>query len=166
MTFAIKRFDEMPIGGNVMIQLILWYTSRSTRRCPGSNVSLCMANSFWKGFFFPSLTVAAIDALQTLFRAPLTPGVHPGGRNIAYDLALVKLGPHTKFGEDCSNGVDFYTGHTNKQTNTPRFTFIYKIFEIYFAATWLSKNKRYWLSFSDQPFKVLILFACIMEKYQ
>ncbi len=25
-------------------------TSRSTRRCPGSNVSLCMANSFWKGF--------------------------------------------------------------------------------------------------------------------
>ncbi len=47
---------------------------------------------------FPSLTVAAVDALQTLFRAPLTPGVHPGGRNIAYDLALVKLGPHTKFG--------------------------------------------------------------------
>jgi hypothetical protein len=29
--------------------------------------------------FFPSLTVAAVDALQTLFRAPLTPGVHPGG---------------------------------------------------------------------------------------
>ena len=42
---------------------------------------------------FPSLTVEAVDALQTLFRAPLTPGVHPGGRNIAYDLALVKLGP-------------------------------------------------------------------------
>jgi hypothetical protein len=42
----------------------------------------------------------AVDALQTLFRAPLTPGVHPRGQNIAYDLALVKLGPHTKFGED------------------------------------------------------------------
>ncbi len=41
-----------------------------------------------------------MEALQTLFRAPLTPGVHPGGRNIAYDLALVKLGPHAKFGED------------------------------------------------------------------
>ncbi len=27
----------------------------------------------------PSLTVAAVDALQTLFRAPLTPEVHPGG---------------------------------------------------------------------------------------
>jgi hypothetical protein len=49
---------------------------------------------------FPSLTVEAVDSLQTLFRAPLTPGVHPGGLNIAYDLALVKLGPHTKFGED------------------------------------------------------------------
>ena len=45
--------------------------------------------------FFPSLTVEAVDALQTLFMVPLTPGVHPGGRNIAYDLALVKLGPHT-----------------------------------------------------------------------
>ena len=29
---------------------------------------------------FPSLTVAAVDALQTLFRGPLTPGVHPGVR--------------------------------------------------------------------------------------
>jgi hypothetical protein len=38
--------------------------------------------------FFPSLTVEAVDALQTLFRGPLTPGVHPGGQNIAYDLAL------------------------------------------------------------------------------
>jgi hypothetical protein len=25
---------------------VTYYTSRSTRRCPGSNVSLCMANSF------------------------------------------------------------------------------------------------------------------------
>ena len=47
---------------------------------------------------------------------PLTPGVHPWGRNIAYDLALVKLGPHAKFGEDWSNGVDFYSGHTHKPT--------------------------------------------------
>jgi len=72
---------------------------------------------------FPGLTVAAVDALQTLFRAPLTLGVHPGGWNIAYDLALVKLGPHTKFGEDWANSVDFYTGHTH----THRFNFIYKI---------------------------------------
>jgi hypothetical protein len=68
--------------------------------------------------------VAAVDALQTLFRAPLTPGVHPGGRKIAYDLALAKLGAHTKFGEDWSNGVEFYTGHTH--THTHRFNFIYK----------------------------------------
>ncbi len=71
-----------------------------------------------------------MDALQTLFRAPLTPGVHPGGRNIAYDLALVKLGAHTKFGEDWSNGVDFYSGHTHTHTHTHkhthRFNFIYK----------------------------------------
>ena len=66
--------------------------------------------------FFPSLTVVAVEALQTLFRAPLTPGVHPMGRNIAFDLALVKLGPNTKFGEDWSNGVDFYTRHTHTHT--------------------------------------------------
>ena len=68
--------------------------------------------------------VAAVDALQTLFRAPLTPGVHPGGRNIAYDLALVKLGPHAKFGEDWSNGVDFYSGHTHTQTHTDSTLYI------------------------------------------
>jgi hypothetical protein len=62
---------------------------------------------------FPSLTVAAVDALHTLFRAPPDSGVHPGGQKIAYDLALVKFGRHTKFGEDWSNGVDFYTGHTH-----------------------------------------------------
>jgi hypothetical protein len=54
---------------------------------------------------------------RPVFRAPLTPGVDPGGQNIAYDLALVKLGPHAKFGEDWSNGVDFCTEHTNKQTH-------------------------------------------------
>jgi len=58
--------------------------------------------------FLPSITVETVDFLQTLFSAPLTLGVHPGGQNIAYDLALVKLSPHTKFGEDWSNGVDFY----------------------------------------------------------
>jgi hypothetical protein len=41
----------------------------------------------------------------------------PGGQNIAYDLALVKLGPHTKFDEDWSNGVYFYTGHTYTHTH-------------------------------------------------
>jgi hypothetical protein len=82
---------------------------------------------------FPSLTVAAVDALQTLFRAPLPPGVHPRGKNIAYDLALVKLGPHTKFGEDWSNSVDFYSGHTHTHTHTHRFNFIYKILKIFSA---------------------------------
>ena len=77
-------------------------------------------------YIFSSFTVAAVGALQTLFRAPLTPGVHPGGRNIAYDLALVKLGPHDKFGEDWTNCVDFYTGHTNTQKHKHRLTFIYK----------------------------------------
>ncbi len=41
--------------------------------------------------FLPSVTVEAVDSLQT----------------------LVKLGPHAKFGEDWSNGVDFYSGHTH-----------------------------------------------------
>ena len=59
----------------------------------------------------------AVDALQTLFRAPLTPKVHPGGQNIAYDLALVKLGPHTKFGEDWSNGLAVHWIHTYIHTD-------------------------------------------------
>ena len=54
---------------------------------------------------FLSLTVDNVNALQALFRAPLTPGVHPAGQNIAYDLALVRLGPHTTFDEDWFNGV-------------------------------------------------------------
>ncbi len=67
--------------------------------------------------FLPGLTVAAVDALQTLFRAPLTPGVHPGGRNISYDLALVKLGPHTKFGEGWSNSLAVHWIQTDRQTD-------------------------------------------------
>ncbi len=65
----------------------------------------------------PSLTVAAVDALQTLFRATLTTGVHSGGQNIAYDLALVKLGPHTKFGEDWSNSLAVHWIQTDRQTD-------------------------------------------------
>ncbi len=57
----------------------------------------------------------AVDALQTLFRAPLTLGGHPGGRNIAYDLTLVKLGPHTKFGEDWSNSLAVHWIQTDRQ---------------------------------------------------
>jgi len=38
------------VFGSVEKARFLLSTSRSTRRCPGSNVSLCMANSFWKGF--------------------------------------------------------------------------------------------------------------------
>jgi hypothetical protein len=65
--------------------------------------------------FFSSLTVAAVEALQTLFRAPPDPGGPPRGWNIAYDLALVKLGPHTKFGEDWSNGPAVHWIQTNIQ---------------------------------------------------
>jgi hypothetical protein len=48
---------------------------------------------------------------------PPDPGGHPGGRNIAYDLALVKLGPHTKFGEDWSNGLAVHWIQTDRQTD-------------------------------------------------
>ncbi len=70
----------------------------------------------------------APEAHGAQFRAPLTPGVHPGGRNIAYDLALVKLGPHAKFGEYWSNGVDFYSGHTHTQTHPDSSLYIRFIF--------------------------------------
>ena len=42
-------------------------------------------------------------------------GCTPRGRNIAYDLALVKLGPHTKFGEDWSNGLAVHWIQTDRQ---------------------------------------------------
>jgi hypothetical protein len=73
------------------------------------------------------LLLKGLLAQPTTPHTQLCPGA--GGQNIAYDLALVKLGPHTKFGEDWSNGVDFYTGHThtNTHTHTQRFNFIYKI---------------------------------------
>ncbi len=47
----------------------------------------------------------------------MTPGVHPGSQNIAYYLALVKLGPHTKFGEDWSNGLAVHWIQTDRQTD-------------------------------------------------
>jgi hypothetical protein len=43
---------------------------------------------------------------------PPDPGGSPWSQNIAYDVALVKLGPHTKFGEDWSNGVFLYRTDT------------------------------------------------------
>ncbi len=69
----------------------------------------------------------AVDALQTLFRAPLTLEVHPGGQNIAYDLALVKLGAHAKFGEGPTVWISIPDTQTNTQTNTPGLIFIYEI---------------------------------------
>ena len=42
-------------------------------------------------------------------------GCTHGGRNIAYDLALVKLGPHTKFSEDWSNGLAVHWIQTDRQ---------------------------------------------------
>jgi hypothetical protein len=92
--------------------------------------------------FFPSVTVAAVDALQTLFRAPLTPGVHPGGRNIAYDLALVKLGPHTKFGEDWSNGLAVHWIHTYIHTYRQTTWQIYIRFQKTTKVAW---NLHEWL---------------------
>ncbi len=69
--------------------------------------------------YFPSLTVAAVDALQTLFRDPWPRGSTPGGQNIAYDLVLVKLGPHTKCGEKfVKKYVFLYPTHTHTYTNT------------------------------------------------
>jgi hypothetical protein len=51
---------------------LLLITSRSARGCPGSNVSLCKANSFWKGFLLnqPTLTpysAAAVPGIDTIF---------------------------------------------------------------------------------------------------
>jgi hypothetical protein len=60
---------------------------------------------------------------------PPDPRGPPRGQNIAYDLALVKLSPRTKFGEDWSNGVYFYTGHTHTHPDSPLYIII-KLFYI------------------------------------
>ncbi len=52
--------------------------------------------------------VEAVDALQTLFRAPLTPGVGVQGRNHFKNLSAIKIYTYDKFHPDWSDGLDFY----------------------------------------------------------
>ena len=58
--------------------------------------------------FLHSLTVEAVDAPQTLFRAPLTPGVGVQGRNYFKNLSAIKIYSYAKFHPDWSDGLDFY----------------------------------------------------------
>ena len=58
--------------------------------------------------FLPSLTVEAVDAPQTLFRAPLTPGVGVQSRNHFKNLFAIKIYSYAKFHPDWSDGLDFY----------------------------------------------------------
>ncbi len=57
---------------------------------------------------FPSLTVEAIDAPQTLFRAPLTLGVGVQGQNHFKNLFAIEIYSYAKFHPDWSCGLDFY----------------------------------------------------------
>jgi hypothetical protein len=56
----------------------------------------------------PSLTAEAVDAPQTLFRAPLTPGVRVQGPNHAKNLSAIKIYSYAKFHQYQSDGLDFY----------------------------------------------------------
>jgi hypothetical protein len=58
--------------------------------------------------FLPSLTVEAVDAPHTLFRAPLTPGVRVQSRNHFKNLFAIKIYSYAKFHPDWSDGLDFY----------------------------------------------------------
>jgi hypothetical protein len=58
--------------------------------------------------FLPSLTDEAVDAPQTLFRAPLTPGVRVQGWNLAKNLSAIKIYSYAKFHQGQSDGLDFY----------------------------------------------------------
>ena len=50
--------------------------------------------------FLPSLTVEAVDAPQTLFRAPLTPGVGVQSRYHFKNLFAIKIYSYAKFHPD------------------------------------------------------------------
>ena len=52
--------------------------------------------------------VEAVDGPQTLFRAPLTPGVGVQGRNHAKNLFAIKIYSYAKFHQDQSDSSDFY----------------------------------------------------------
>ncbi len=52
--------------------------------------------------------VEAVDAPQTLFRAPLTPGVGVQGWNYFKNLSAIKIYSYAKFHADWSDGLDFY----------------------------------------------------------
>ncbi len=58
--------------------------------------------------FLPSLTVEAVDLPQTLFRAPLTPGVGVQSQNHFKNVFTIKIDSYAKFHPDWSNGLDFY----------------------------------------------------------
>ncbi len=55
----------------------------------------------------PSLTVVAVDAPQTLFRAPLTLGVGVQSQNHFKNLFAIKIYSYVKFHPDWSDGLDF-----------------------------------------------------------
>jgi hypothetical protein len=71
--------------------------------------------------FLPSLTVEAAEAGQTLFIAPLTPGVGVWGCNPARNLSSNEEYRHAKFHQDQCSGLDFYSGYTHTHT----LSFIY-----------------------------------------
>ncbi len=56
----------------------------------------------------PSLTVEAVDAPDTLFQGPLTPGFGVQGRNHAKNLSAIKIYSYAKFHQDRSDSLDFY----------------------------------------------------------
>jgi hypothetical protein len=58
--------------------------------------------------------VEAVDALQTLFRASLTPGVRVQGWNLAKNLSAIKIYYYAKFHQDLSDGLDFYKVRISK----------------------------------------------------
>jgi hypothetical protein len=80
-----------------------------------------MPYNFYFIKFSPSLTVEAAEAGQTLFRAPLTPGVGVWGCHPARNLSHIEEYLHAQFHQDRCSGLDFYSGYTCTHT----LTFIY-----------------------------------------
>jgi hypothetical protein len=82
--------------------------------------------------------VEAEEAGQTLFWAPLTPGVGVWGCNPAMKISCIEEYLHAKFHQDWCSGLDFYRGYTRTHTLT-------QLYDVFFRKSFCFKTLHLYL---------------------